>query len=122
MIERNILIVDHSLTIREMASLTLKFKGYNTTAKDNSKGAWEILQKKEFDLVIMGREESTTDGLGLLVKIKADKKLKNKIRVILISEGDEAERQRAKDLGAHSCLIKRFYPEELLSKVEQLVK
>ena len=122
MIERNILIVDPSLTIRAMASLTLKFKGYNATTKDNSKEAWEILQKSEFDMVIMGSEISTTDGFGLLSKIKADKKLKNKIRIILITEGDEADRPRAKELGAHSCLIKPFHPQELLSKVEQLVK
>ena len=117
MTARNILIVDSSVTVRKLVSLTLKFKGYNVTTKDNEKDTWEALQKEQFDMVIIDILMPEKDGFELLSKIKTNDKLRSIPCVALTVEGDEEGRQKANELGADSYMLKPFLPQELIAKV-----
>jgi len=119
---KNILIVDDSATIRKLVGLTLKFKQYHVTTANDGKQAWDKLQKKNFDMVIIDILMPTMDGFQLLAKIKNDEKLKNVPSVLLTTEGDEANKQKGMELGADSFLVKPFQPQQLLAKVEEYVK
>ena len=119
---KNILIVDDSATIRKLVSLTLKFKGYNVVTADDGKAALDILQRENFDMVIIDILMPEMDGFQLLSKIKDEEKLKNIPSVVLTTEGDETSKQKGIKLGADSYLVKPFQPQQLLAKVEEYVK
>lgn len=119
---RKILIVDDSATIRKLVGFTLKFKGYEVTAANNGKEAWNMLQKEKVDMAIIDILMPVMDGFELLSKIKTDDGLKGIPSVILTTEGDEASEQKGLQLGADSYITKPFKPEQLLSKVEEFVK
>ena len=119
---KNILIVDDSATIRKLVGLTLKFKQYHVATANDGMEAWDMLQKENFDMVIIDILMPTMDGFQLLSKIKSDEKLKNIPSVLLTTEGDEANKQKGMELGADSYLVKPFQPQQLLAKVEEYVK
>ncbi len=119
---KKILIADDSATIRKLVGFTLKFKGYNVLTANNGKEAWDMLQNEKCNLVIIDILMPVMDGFQLLSKIKSEEKLKNIPCVILTVEGDEASKQKGKEFGADSYLVKPFQPQQLLAKVKEFVK
>lgn len=119
---KNILIVDDSATIRKLVNLTLSFKGYNVITANDGVDAWEKLQKEDFAMVIIDILMPQMDGFELLLKIKEDVKLKNIPSVILTTEGDKVNAEKALKLGADSFIAKPFQPPQLLAKVKEYVK
>lgn len=119
---KSVFIVDDSPTVRKLLSLTLKFRGYNVIGAANGKDAWGILQKDKFDIAVIDIIMPIMDGMELLSKIKDDDRINSIPIIILVAEGDEKSIRKGKELGADSYLVKPFQPDELLAKVESLLK
>ena len=119
---KSVLIVDDSPSLRKLAGLTLRFRGHNVISAGDGKEAWDILQKEKFDIAVIDILMPVMDGLELLSKIKDDDRFNDIPIITLVTEGDEKSRQKVKELGADSYLVKPFQPDELLAKVEEFIK
>lgn len=119
--EYRILIVDDSLTTRELMKNILVHWGYSFEIVKNPKEAFEILYKEEFDLILSDMEMPEMDG-GMFVKeLKQHPKFKE-IPVVIMSSYDTDN--LAKDIPDVDAFIRKgnFNQDYLLDVIEKLLK
>ncbi|HAS89027.1 MAG TPA: hybrid sensor histidine kinase/response regulator [Desulfovibrio sp.] len=119
---QKILVVDDSLTVREVERKLLVNHGYEVdTAVDGQDGLNAVISS-DYDLVVTDVDMPRMNGLELTRKIKDDPDLKS-IPVMMVSYKDRKEdKLRGLEAGADYYLTKSsFHDETLLSAVEDLI-
>ncbi len=119
---KNILVVDDSQTFLTYISCVLRNQNYVVNTTLHSKDVYRMMNNKEYNLVIMDVQMPEIDGLELLHIIRADEKLLN-IPIISISgESNQNDISRLLKSGANDFVSKPFNAEDLLLKIEVLLK
>ncbi len=116
-----ILIVDDSMTTRELLKNILVHWGYSFEIVKNPREAFEVLYKTDFDLILSDLEMPEMDGNMFVNELKAHKKFKD-IPIIIISSYDvENVTDIIPDVDAY---IKKgnFNQDYLLDTIEKLLK
>jgi CheY-like chemotaxis protein len=118
-----VLIVDDSVTVRELLSLTFSKIGYRVEQAKDGQDAWEKLRSGlPCDLIFCDVEMPRMDGFELLSRIQKDNTL-NKIPIsMLTSRSNDRHRQTAAQLGASGYFTKPYLEEEILTASQRLVK
>ena len=119
---QKILVVDDSLTVREVERKLLVNHGYEVdTAVDGQDGLNAVISG-DYDLVVTDVDMPRMNGLELTSRIKSDPDLKS-IPVMMVSYKDRKEdKLRGLEAGADYYLTKSsFHDETLLSAVEDLI-
>ncbi|WP_320173824.1 response regulator [Maridesulfovibrio sp.] len=119
---QKILVVDDSLTVREVERKLLVNHGYEVdTAVDGQDGLNAVISGN-YDLVVTDVDMPRMNGLELTSRIKSDPDLKS-IPVMMVSYKDRKEdKLRGLEAGADYYLTKSsFHDETLLSAVEDLI-
>lgn len=112
---KHVLIVDDSLTVREVERRLLENSGYEVTVAVDGVDGWNILQLKRFDLVISDIDMPRMNGIELIKKIKSDPKLKD-MPVIIVSYKDrEEDRIKGLEAGANYYLTKSSFQDKSLN-------
>jgi two-component system sensor histidine kinase and response regulator WspE len=119
---KRVLIVDDSLTVRELERKLLGARGYAVEIAVDGMDAWNAVRGGAFDLVVTDVDMPRMDGIELVKLIKRDPTLKA-LPVMIVSYKDrEADRQRGLDAGADYYLTKgSFHDETLLQAVVDLI-
>ncbi|KVN41596.1 hybrid sensor histidine kinase/response regulator [Burkholderia pyrrocinia] len=119
---RHVLVVDDSLTVRELERKLLEKRGYAVTVAVDGMDGWNALRGGEFDLVVTDIDMPRMDGIELVTLIKRDAALKA-LPVMIVSYKDrEEDRRRGLDAGADYYLAKSsFHDETLLDAVRDLI-
>jgi len=119
---RRILVVDDSLTVREMERRLLQSRGYQVEVAVDGMDGWNAVRSGDFDLVITDVDMPRLDGIELVSRIKKDERLRN-LPVMIVSYKDRAEdRMRGVEAGADYYLAKgSFHDETLLDAVADLI-
>ncbi|MCA0387219.1 MAG: response regulator [Bacteroidetes bacterium] len=119
---RKILVVDDSLTVREVERKLLENNGYSVTTAVDGVDGFNSLQREDFDLVITDVDMPRMNGIQLVEKIKSDPKFKT-IPVMIVSYKDrEEDRLRGLNAGANYYLTKSsFHDESLVNAVIDLI-
>ena len=115
-----ILIVDDSITTRELLKNILRHWGYNFDVASNPKEAFELLYKSDFDLILSDMEMPEMNGQEFIKELKNHSKFKD-IPVVIISSYE------SDDFGAITgaeTFIKKasFNQDYLLDTIEKLLK
>lgn len=121
--EKAILIVDDSPTLRASLSFCLKNGGYNVIEAINGiDGLEKIKEKGEvISLIILDIIMPKMDGITFLREVK--KTLFRFIPILILSTvSDERKRREARLAGAAGWLTKPFKPEQLLWVVKKFVR
>ena len=116
-----ILIVDDELRLRNSLSALLGLQGYSAVSADGGRAAIEILQSRQFDLVLLDLFMADIDGHQVMDAI-TDLELDTSVIVV---SGDTSIDSAISALrrGAYDFLRKPYEPDELLLKIENaLVK
>jgi two-component system sensor histidine kinase and response regulator WspE len=112
---KRILVVDDSLTVREVERRLLENSGYDVTVAVDGVDGWNTLQLKKFDLVISDVDMPRMNGIELIKKIKGDPNLKG-LPVIIVSYKDrEEDRIRGLEAGANYYLTKSSFQDQSLN-------
>ncbi len=120
--EPTVLIVDDSIVVREMLSMTFSNKGYRVEQARDGQEAWEKLRDGlPCDLMFCDIEMPRMDGLELLSKVRRDGGLKGLPIAMLTSRGAERHRQMAIQLGANAYFTKPYLEETLLEAARRLL-
>ncbi len=110
-----VLIVDDSITVRELLSLSFSKAGYRVEQARDGQEAWEKLRGGLLcDLVFCDIEMPRIDGLELLSRIQKDPSLSQIPVAMLTSRGADRHRQMAAQLGASAYFTKPYLEEALL--------
>ncbi|MEE9912128.1 MAG: hybrid sensor histidine kinase/response regulator [Deltaproteobacteria bacterium] len=120
--KKRILIVDDSLTVREVERRLLENAGYDVTTAVDGVDGWNTLTAHSFDLLISDVDMPRMNGIELVRTVKADPLLKD-VPVMIVSYKDrEEDRLRGLEAGANYYLTKgSFHDESLLTAVLDLI-
>jgi two-component system sensor histidine kinase and response regulator WspE len=119
---KRVLIVDDSLTVRELERKLLDQNGYAVETAVDGMDGWNAARTGHFDLIITDVDMPRMDGIELVRLIKADINLRS-LPVMIVSYKDrEEDRRRGLDAGADYYLTKgSFHDETLLQAVIDLI-
>ncbi|TPW18491.1 MAG: two-component system chemotaxis family sensor histidine kinase and response regulator WspE [Halothiobacillaceae bacterium] len=119
---KRILVVDDSITVREIERKLLVAAGYEVDVAVDGMDGWNAIRNNVFDLVITDVDMPRLNGLQLLGLIKQDPVLKA-VPVMVVSYKDRNEDQlRALQAGANYFLAKaNFHDETLRRAVGELI-
>jgi chemotaxis protein histidine kinase CheA/DNA-binding response OmpR family regulator len=117
-----VLIVDDSITVRELLAETFKKAGYLVQQARNGQEAWDKLKAGlQCDAIICDIEMPKMTGLELLSHLQKDDELKEIPVAMLTSRGAEKHRQMAAERGAKGYLTKPYIEEVLLDTTKRLM-
>ena len=119
---KRVLVVDDSLTVRELEKKLLQSRGYEVEIAVDGMDAWNAARTGHFDLAITDVDMPRMDGIEFVRLIKKDSNLKS-LPVMIVSYKDRAEdRRRGLEAGADYYLAKAsFHDEALLQAVVNLI-
>jgi two-component system sensor histidine kinase and response regulator WspE len=119
---KRILVVDDSLTVREMERKLLLARGYQVDVAIDGIDGWNVVRSGAYDLVITDVDMPRMDGVELVDMIRKDTHL-HKLPVMIVSYKDRPEdRARGMTAGADYYLAKgSFHDETLLDAVFDLI-
>jgi two-component system sensor histidine kinase and response regulator WspE len=119
---KRVLVVDDSLTVRELERKLLDSNGYDVEVAVDGVDGWNAVRSSHFHLVVTDVDMPRMDGIELVRLIRRDPKLQS-LPVMIVSYKDRDEdRQRGLDAGADFYLAKgTFHDESLLQAVIDLI-
>jgi two-component system sensor histidine kinase and response regulator WspE len=119
---KRVLVVDDSLTVRELERKLLDSRGYEIEVAVNGMEGWNAVRTGNFDLVVTDIDMPRMDGIELVSLIRKDPNLKS-LPVMIVSYKDrEEDRRRGLEAGADYYLTKSsFHDETLVRAVIDLI-
>jgi DNA-binding response OmpR family regulator len=118
--KEKILIADDEIDLVTVLRTYLEVKGYEVLAAYDGEKALEVAQKEIPDLILLDVMLPKLDGYTVLRELKGKKETKE-IPVIMITA-----KGKMKDMfemeGVKDYLVKPFAKEELLEKIEKILK
>ncbi|MCE6979573.1 hybrid sensor histidine kinase/response regulator [Pseudomonas frederiksbergensis] len=119
---KRILVVDDSLTVRELQRKLLLNRGYDVAVAVDGMDGWNALRSENFDLLITDIDMPRMDGIELVSLLRRDNRLQS-LPVMVVSYKDrEEDRRRGLDAGADYYLAKAsFHDDALLDAVVELI-
>ncbi|MCI1005595.1 hybrid sensor histidine kinase/response regulator [Herbaspirillum sp. C7C8] len=121
-VRKKVLVVDDSLTVRELERKLLSNRGYQVTVAVDGMDGWNAVRAEPFDLVITDIDMPRMDGIELVGLIRGAPQLQA-LPVMIVSYKDrEEDRQRGLAAGADHYFTKSsFHDESLLQAVVDLI-
>lgn len=121
-VRKRILVVDDSLTVRELERKLLGGQGYEVEVAVDGMDGWNAVRTGHFDLLVTDIDMPRMDGIELVTLIKKAPHLKDLPTLIVSYKDREEDRQRGLEAGADYYLTKgSFHDETLLQAVEDLI-
>ena len=121
--EPTVLIVDDSITVRSLLSITFEKAGYRVEEARDGKEAWEKMKSGlPCDIVFCDIEMPRMDGLELLSRMQKDAVLCELPIAMLTSRGADRHRQMAYSLGAKGYFTKPYLEEQLMDAAARMLK
>lgn len=115
----HILVVDDDDRIRELLTRFLRERGLRVSAAPDGESALALLSQMRFDLVILDVMMPGVDGFKVTetVRESSDTPI-----LLLTARGEPEDRIKGLSLGADDYLAKPFEPEELVLRVEAILR
>jgi two-component system sensor histidine kinase and response regulator WspE len=119
---RRVLVVDDSITVRELERQLLESRGYAVDTAVDGVDGWNAVRSAHYDLVVSDIDMPRMDGFQLVRHIKQDARFQS-IPVVVVSYKDrEEDRIKGLDAGANAYLTKSsFHDQTFLTTVADLI-
>ena len=120
MIKRRILVVDDEDNLRTMLVAALKFEGYDVTAAGDGREGLRSVKESKPDLIVLDVMMPELDGFGMLKRLRESG---DRTPVVFLTARDtSADAVAGLGLGADDYLSKPFSLEELVARVEAVMR
>ena len=117
-----ILIVEDEPAIVELVRYTLRDNGWNAAAVDTAGGAWDYLQQRTPQLLLLDWMLPDQSGLRLLSRLRADRNFSSLPVIMLTAKSMEEDKIAGLNQGADDYITKPFSPRELAARVKALLR
>ncbi|HEX3888683.1 MAG TPA: response regulator transcription factor [Phenylobacterium sp.] len=120
---RHLLVVDDDDRIRELLKEYLARAGFRVTAAAGGAPARKLIGSFDFDLAVFDVMMPGEDGFSLTRWLREQKGPAGRTPVLMLTAmGESANRIEGLKLGADDYLAKPFEPEELLLRIEAILR
>ena len=120
---RHLLIVDDDDRIRELLLEYLARAGFRVTAASGGAPARKLVETLDFDLAVFAVMMPGEDGFSLTRWLREQKAPAGRTPVLMLTAmGEPGDRIEGLKLGADDYLAKPFEPEELLLRIEAILR
>ncbi len=120
---RHLLIVDDDNRIRELLKEYLTRAGFRVTAAAGGASARRLFETLDFDLAVFDVMMPGEDGFSLTRWLRERRGPAGRTPVLMLTaRGEPGDRIEGLKLGADDYLAKPFEPEELLLRIEAILR
>jgi len=120
--QKRVLVVDDSITVREVESRLLRNHGYVVEVALDGIDGWNAVRMNHYDLVITDIDMPRMNGIELIRLIRSDVRLKQLPILIVSYKENESDRLQGMSAGANYYLTKSsFHDDTLLNIVIDLI-
>jgi two-component system chemotaxis response regulator CheY len=117
-----ILVVDDDKTTRKMVSLILKSKGYDVVTAENGMDGLQKLGTEQINLILTDMNMPYMDGIEFTKQVRTNPDTSHIPIVMLTTEADEEEKQRAFKAGVDDYLVKPATAEQIVDSMKKIIK
>lgn len=118
---KRILTVEDSTSLREMIAFTLGEAGYEVFQAEDGQDALDKLNGFKPDLVITDLNMPRMNGIELTRSLRNHPDHRFVPIIFLTTESQVQKKQSAKEAGATGWIVKPFKPEQLLQVVRKVL-
>ena len=115
----HLLIVDDDDRIRDLLKAFLSQKGFRISVAANAMAARKMMETLEFDLIVLDVMMPGENGFELT---KSLRQVKTIPIILLTARGESEDRIKGLSVGADDYLTKPFEPEELVLRIEAILR
>lgn len=119
---KKILFVDDSESIREIVNFTLTREGYEVVLSSNGKEALNYLNGTEYNLIITDLYMPEMNGIELIKEIRKKPEYKFTPILFLSTESQLDKKMEAKEAGATGWIVKPFVPAKLIEAINKVIR
>ncbi|MFA6609201.1 MAG: response regulator [Candidatus Paceibacterota bacterium] len=119
--ERTILVVDDSATVRKFVSVSLSMQGFRVVTAEDGMDALEKLPREHVDLVITDLNMPNMDGMEFARTLRGNPVYQDLPIIILTSLQEKALKSESEKLGINSYLNKPFSLEKVQYEVSKYI-
>ncbi len=118
--QKRIMAVDDSKTMRDLVAYTLSSAGFQVVSAEDGQQALSSLDRSPVDLIITDLNMPKMDGLSLIRSLRNDPKYRAVPILMLTTEGDAQKKAEGRAAGATGWLVKPFDPAKLIELVTRV--
>ena len=120
--KKRVLVVDDSITVREVERQLLLHKGYEVAVAVDGMDGWNKVRAERYDLMVSDIDMPRMNGLQLVQAVRADERLRDLPVIIVSYKEREEDRIRGLEVGANSYLTKSsFHDNRFMEAVVDLI-
>ncbi|WP_338765687.1 response regulator [Massilia sp. METH4] len=118
---KTIMVVDDSLSIRQVVGIALRQAGYDVIEGCDGKDALSKLTGQKVNLIISDVNMPNMDGISFVRELKTRPAYKFTPVMMLTTESQQEKKAEGQAAGARAWMVKPFKPDQLLAAVQKLV-
>jgi two-component system chemotaxis response regulator CheY len=118
---KTILLIDDSITLRQVVKIALTGAGYDVLEAGNGQEALNLLDGRKVHLIVSDVNMPVMDGLTFLKAAKLLPAYKFTPIIMLTTESGEDKKKEGQQAGAKAWVIKPFQPPTLLAAISKLI-
>ena len=119
--DKNILVVDDSATVRKLVATTLQLSGFTVVTACDGMDALEKIPVYECDLVITDLNMPNIDGLELIRTLRETEEYRELPVIVLSSLSDEENSVELTKHGIKAYIQKPFDKQKILTQVSKFI-
>jgi len=120
--EKTILVVDDSESIREVVKFTLENNGYQVLLGEDGTDALDFFDGRGIDLIITDLHMPKMNGIDFIKEVRKRNDYTGIPILFLTTESQLSKKMEAKDAGATGWIVKPFVPQKLLSALGKVMR
>jgi two-component system chemotaxis response regulator CheY len=118
---KTIMIIDDSVSLRQVVAIALTTAGYEVIAACDGQDALAKLTGQKVHLMICDVNMPNMDGISFLKAVRTLPAYKFTPVIMLTTEAGEDKKKEGQAAGARAWVVKPFKPEQLLVAVSKLI-
>ncbi len=121
-VTKSILVIDDDLTIRKVIGHHLRRNNYNSIEVENASQAFNALETQNIDLVLCDVTMDEMDGFEFCKKVRENENHRQLPFVFVTAKSSLQDKSTAMEVGGDDIITKPFDIDELLIKVQALLR
>lgn len=115
---KKILIIEDDESIAELIEFNVQKNGYKTAKTDSAERALKMLQKEQFDLILLDLMLTGMEGTEFCKIFRRDSSQKQIPIIMLTARSEDADIVSGLDIGANDYMTKPFSPRVLIARIK----
>ena len=120
--QSRILVVDDNPKNIQVLATHLTNYDYEVEYASNGKEAVQMIEREDFDLILLDVMMPRMDGMETCIELKNNKKLKNTYITFLTARNEDYSQIAGFEAGADDYITKPFSMEELMVRINAVLR